>query len=137
MKTEVLLDTNILLYALDSGNPYHAQAVLLLEDSALRFSVTTKNIAEYFAVCSKLKVPLAKAIVFYHSLCENAQVLFPNEASLLIFEQLIQKYNPIGNRVFDMEIVSVALVYGISIIVTVNTKDFDAIDEITVRSLTL
>jgi predicted nucleic acid-binding protein len=135
MKTEVLLDTNILLYALDSGNPYHSQAVKLLKDPALKFSVTTKNISEYFAVCSKLEIQLTIAMVFYHSLCQNAQVLFPNEASLLLFEQLIQKYNPRGNRVFDLEIVSIALANGISEIVTVNTKDFTGISEISVRSL--
>jgi predicted nucleic acid-binding protein len=132
MKTEVLLDTNILIYALDKTNAYHSQAVALLNNNDYLFTVTTKNIAEYFAVCSKLQIPLAQALLFYRSLCQNAKILFPNEASLIIFEQLIEKYQPKGNRVFDIEIISVALAHGVSDIVTVNLKDFDAIKEISI-----
>jgi len=132
MKTEVLLDTNILIYALDKTNAYHSQAVALLNNNDYLFTVTTKNIAEYFAVCSKLQIPLAQALLFYRSLCQNAKILFPNEASLIIFEQLIEKYQPKGNRVFDIEIISVALAHGVSDIVTVNLKDFDAIKGISI-----
>ena len=132
MKTEVLLDTNILIYALDKTNAYHSQAVALLNNNDYLFTVTTKNIAEYFAVCSKLQIPLAQALLFYRSLCQNAKILFPNEASIIIFEQLIEKYQPKGNRVFDIEIISVALAHGVSDIVTVNLKDFDAIKEISI-----
>lgn len=64
MKTEVLLDTNILIYALDKTNPYHIQAVALLNNEDYTFTVTTKNIAEYFAVCSKLHISLAQTLLY-------------------------------------------------------------------------
>jgi predicted nucleic acid-binding protein len=135
MKSDILLDTNILVYALDSSNAYHEQAKNLLNSPDFNFIISTKNISEYFAICSKLNVPISRAIMFYSSLRENCQVIFPGEASLLIFEQLIQKYQPRGNRVFDMEIISIALANGISQIATVNSKDFEEVKEIAIYTL--
>ena len=120
--TDVLLDTNILIYALDKGNPFHHDAVTLIGDPSLNFFIATKNISEYFAVCSKLTVPLPKAYGFYMQVCQNTQILYPDHQSLTVFEQLLQKYQPTGNRVYDMEIVSVAIVHQIPEIATVKTS---------------
>lgn len=134
-KTDIFLDTNVLLYALDKGSPYHTSASSLLKNPNLNFFVTTKVISEYFAVCSKLGVLLSDAFVLYRSVSQNAKILFPGNSSLAIFEQLLQKYQPKGNRVFDLEIVSVAVANQIPEIATVNLKDFSGITEITVRPL--
>jgi hypothetical protein len=67
---------------------------------------------------------------------ENADILFPDSLSLNHFEQLIQKYKPRGNRVFDLEIVSVAIANGIPEIATANLNDFQGLPEISVVPLT-
>ena len=133
--TDVLLDTNILIYALDKGNPFHHDAVTLIGDPSLNFFIATKNISEYFAVCSKLGIPLPKAYGFYLQVCQNTQILYPDHQSLSVFEQLLQKYQPTGNRVYDMEIVSVAIVHQIPEVAKVNVKDFSGISEIKVRPI--
>ncbi|MCB0567419.1 MAG: PIN domain-containing protein [Phaeodactylibacter sp.] len=133
--TDVLLDTNILIYALDKGNPFHHDAVTLISDPSLNFFIATKNISEYFAVCSKLGIPLPKAYGFYLQVCQNTQILYPDHQSLSVFEQLLQKYQPTGNRVYDMEIVSVAIVHQIPEVAKVNVKDFSGISEIKVRPI--
>lgn len=134
MKTSVL-DTNILLYALDEDSEYHQAAKALLEDESCDLFLTTKTISEYFAVASKLNIPLEKAMIFYRSFCENAQILFPNLNSLIVFEDMLQKYQPRGNRVFDLEIAALAIAHEMDEIRTVNTKDFADVTEIAVRSI--
>lgn len=135
MNKKILLDSNILVYALEESNPYHQKAKALILNPNLDFFVTTKNISEYFAVCSKLNIPFDKTWAFYGSLCQNAGILFPNQTSLGIFDGLLNKYQPRGNRVYDMEIVSTALANGIPEIRIVNVKDFSGVTEIVVSSL--
>ncbi|MEZ4963018.1 MAG: hypothetical protein R2830_24540 [Saprospiraceae bacterium] len=98
----VIIDTNVLLYALDKGNMYHQQSLKLLNDPQLRLSITSKNISEYFAVCSKFNVALKDALPFYHQIRQNTNVPYPSDNSLSIFETLLQKYQPKGNQVFDL-----------------------------------
>ena len=134
-KTDVILDTNVLIYALDATSPFHADAMALLHDPSLNFFLASKNVSEYFAVCSKVGIDFAKAFGFYRQICQNALVLFPDSTSLAVFEKLLQKYQPKGNRVFDIEIVSVAVANHIPEVATVNVKDFSGVSEITVRPL--
>ncbi len=62
-------------------------------------------------------------------------ILKPTLSSLTIFEQLLQKYQPRGNKVFDVEIASIGLGHGINTIATVNNKDFEGMSEITILSI--
>jgi predicted nucleic acid-binding protein len=98
-----MLDTNVLVYALDKGSPHHKKAAAFLQKTTFNFFITTKDISEYFAVCSKLGIALPKTLTLYGSVCRNAQTLFPDSGSLAIFEKLLQKYQPKGNRFFDLE----------------------------------
>ena len=47
-----------------------------------------------------------------------------------IFEWLVGQYKPTGNRIYDIEIVSVMLSHDIHLITTFNTKDFQPVKEI-------
>jgi len=66
----------------------------------------------------------------YKEIKKNVTILYPNNESLRTFEQLNEKYQPKGNRVYDVEIVSVLITNNISKIATVNTDDFKNISEI-------
>jgi len=134
-KTKILVDTNVLLYAYDSTSAFYQPAEAFLSDPGWDFYVSTKNISEFFGVLSKQGAPFPKAFQFYQSMLRNATVLFPDPASLAVFEKLLQKYQPKGNRVFDLEIVSIAVANQVSEIATVNIKDFAGVSEITVRPL--
>jgi len=129
---KILIDTNILIYAYDSQSAFHQRAVALLSKSGNELYVTTKNIAEFFAVLTKLSEPYQKIFEFYESIKSNTILLFPDPNSLIIFENLLRKYQPVGNRVFDIEIVSIALSNQIPTIATINTKDFSRISEISI-----
>ncbi len=134
-KIKTLVDTNVFIYAYDSGSIYHQKAVSLLNNTNLEFYSSSKNVSEFFAVLSKMGEPLAKVFSFYQSIQSNVKLLFPDANSLSIFEALLQKYQPKGNKVFDLEIVSIAINNQVSEISTVNVKDFSNISEIDVRPI--
>jgi len=133
----ILLDTNILIYAFDESSEFHQKSVELFEDEENNLFVTTKNISDFFAVCSKLNFDLNKTLGFYTDIKENFEILKPSEYSLTIFESLIRKYNPRGNRVYDIEIVSVMLTNSLTKVATANIGDFSNIDEIEVIEVKL
>ena len=130
MKTKLLLDTNLLIYGLDAGSIFHKKTVAILTDPNLELYTTTKNIAEYFAVCSKLIVNSDIVFQYYNDISDNVTILFPNEHSLAHFTHLIKKYAPKGNRVYDTEITSIMLAYGITTLATFNVDDFKKMTEI-------
>jgi predicted nucleic acid-binding protein len=127
---DVLLDTNVLIYALDRSSVFHKNAIPFFESNSYNLFTSTKSISEYFAVTSKLKLDFGICFGFYTEIRKNISILKPSEQSLDIFEKLIQKYKPQGNRVYDTEIVSIMLANNLKSIVTANTSDFKSIDEI-------
>jgi predicted nucleic acid-binding protein len=133
MKIDRLVDTNILIYAYDSASVFHRQAMTFLQDTDINLYITSKNISEFFAVLTKQDEPFSKIFLFYEDIIYNSTLLFPNQKSLDILENLLQKYQPRGNRVFDIEIVSIALSNGIDTVATINEKDFKSITEISLH----
>jgi predicted nucleic acid-binding protein len=101
-----------------------------LESQQYVFFITSKTISEFISVLSKLKrydvieqeLPVIQ---------KQFKIIFPNKSSLRVFNKLIKKYKPIGNRVFDLEIVSVMLSKKIKNLFTINIKDFKDVEEIT------
>lgn len=92
--------------------------------------ITTKNISEFFAVCSKLKLDFDKTFGFYADIKEYFTILKPDDLSLSKFEILLKKYQPKGNRVYDIEIVSIMLANNLKRIITANIIDFIDISEV-------
>jgi len=131
----VLLDTNILIYSLDKSSSFHEESVHLLKNSTFQLFITTKVVAEYFAVCSKLVIDSSVILGFYGELRKNSSLIYPNADSIVIFEKMIVKYKPKGNRVYDLEIASVAAAYGIDFLASFNRDDFKDIDEIKLLSM--
>jgi predicted nucleic acid-binding protein len=131
----ILVDTNVLIYAFDETSDFYKKAAELLQKEELNLFVTTKNISEFFAVCSKLKLDFSNTFSFYQDLKNNIEILKPSDQSLTHFEMLIQKYLPKGNQVYDIEIASMMLANDIKRIATVNTKDFINVTEIEIVDL--
>jgi len=127
---KIVLDTNILIYALDQSSTFHQRASSILQDSNNALFIPSKVLAEYFAVCSKLGIDQSKVIGFYTDLQRNATFLFPTATSLDHFLRLLEQYQPKGNRVFDLEIVSVMLANDLQVIATFNVSDFQPIEEV-------
>jgi len=81
--------------------------------------------------CPKKNIEIIDILDFvYNDMLANSILVYPNSQSIKFFTELCQKYNPKGNRVFDIEIASITYALGIKNIATFNTKDFENITEI-------
>ena len=132
---EILVDTNVFIYALDKKSIYNQQTIKLLNSPNNTLFTSTKNISQLFSIVSKLNLNNDAFNRFYTDLKRNIEILFPTNESLAIFEKLYLKYNPIGNRVFDIEIVSIMISNDIKYLATFNKKDFMNIKEIELLNL--
>jgi len=128
--TKVGIDTNIFIYTLDKSSTFHEKCYNFLKDNENDLYTTTKNISEYIAVCTKIGIDSEIMYGMYNEIMNNVTILYPTRDSLNTFEQLIKKYQPKGNKVYDVEIVSVLKSNNVNIIATVNIDDFKNISEI-------
>lgn len=130
---EFVIDTNIIVYSLDRNSKFYKFSKSLIEDTKEVF-ITSKSISEFVSVFSKLNLYhiIDKELI---NIVNNFTILYPNNKSTHIFTELVKKYKPVGNRVFDIEIVSIMKSRGINKIATVNYKDFDNISDIEIITI--
>ncbi len=128
--SKILVDTNVLIYSLDKNSRYHLASISLLSNPNYSLYVSTKNISEFVAVATKQKVEYSIITEFLAELPKNVKILFPDHKSLKIFYNLFHSNKPVGNKVYDMEIVSVMIANKIPTIATFNPKDFVEYEDI-------
>ena len=130
---KILLDTNVLLYAMDKSSKYNKISINILENEEYKLFVSTKNIAEIFAVSSKKKINKEIILKFVNEIVlEICTLLYPDSKSFEKFKQIISDNNIIGNKVYDMEIASIIITNKLDAIATFNHKDFKNINEISI-----
>ena len=128
-RTKLVIDTNILIYGINEESRYFEEIKRVIENPRYHMFVTSKQISEFICVLSKLgrydaignELPL---------ILNKFKVIFPDKRSIRIFQELINKYKPVGNRVFDIEIVSIMLSKKIKNLYSINERDFNDIEEI-------
>lgn len=131
---KLLLDTNILIYAIDQESKFFTDARKVLESSDYHLLTTSKNLSELLTVITRssgydLNMKLGLAIL--EEILTGVSVIYPNHESLARFLELIGRYEPVGLHIYDFEIISIALANGIDHIATFNRDDFKQVKEIT------
>jgi predicted nucleic acid-binding protein len=135
MNSSILIDTNILIYAIDADSRFHNSALKLLFDPTLKLFTTSKNLSEFLVVLTRnkeIELSTAECFELLNSLLTDINILYPNPTTFKIFQNLISKYNPRGLWIHDVEIASIGLAYGILTIATNNIGDFKRLAEIEV-----
>lgn len=130
MMIDLLIDTNGWIYSMDKSSIFNKSAKAILINPKHNLFITTKNISEFFAVTSKNKIDQRTCFDSFNEMKSNSKTLFPSTNSLMILQKLLKQYRPIGNRVYDIEIVSIMLDNEIEHIATFNQKDYIDIGEI-------
>ena len=135
--SKIVVDTNILVYAIDEDSRFFTKSHDLLNDIKYEHFTTSKNISEFLAVVTRGKhsIPINDALSVVNDIKSSLNILFPTSNSFLIFEELLSKYNPTGLKIHDFEIASIGLSNQISQIATFNIKDFIQINEINLITL--
>ncbi len=134
----ILIDTNLLIYAIDEDSKYFNSVQELLNDKSLKFYITSKNISKFLSVITRIpnsNLSMKEALIIIEEFRSIFTILYPTEKSNLIFMELLEKYSPRGLKIHDFEIVSIALSNKIKSIATLNQKDFSGIEEIELVSV--
>jgi uncharacterized protein len=136
-----IVDTNVLVYALDADAPQHAAARALLEaardDTSTTLFVTSQILCEFYSIVTNpRRVPKPRAAVdalaaissmlaFLHVLSVPA----PAVDGLL---DLLRRHPVTGGDVFDLHIVATMQANGVGRIYTFNTADFAVFPELSI-----
>lgn len=124
----MLIDSNILIYAINADSPKNGLAKKFLEDNLRKVQIAHQSIFETIRVLTHkkfsnpMKVKAAAEAVY--AILEPGRVVTPNETSLYLGLELIKKHNLTGNRIFDAYLAATALSNDIGVIATDNVKDF-------------
>ncbi len=130
----MLIDSNILIYALNSASPKKSLAQTFIQ-SQKQLVFAQQNIFETLRILTHHKFPnpfpTEDAIDSIREISDHALIITPNfETQELAFE-LIKKYSITGTEVFDAYLVATALSNGIKELATDNSKHLRKYTEIT------
>jgi len=135
---DLLIDTNVLVYAIDEDSQFFTQARSLFDKNEFELCTTSKNLVEFLAVTTRAKIPalsIDDALGVVEDYIQTLTVFYPNEQSFTRFTELLSKYKPSGLRIHDFEILSIALVHQVNQVATFDIKDFSGIEEINLISV--
>lgn len=132
----MLVDSNILVYAINKKSPKYKKAVKFLEDNKFELVLAHQNILETIKVLTQKKYshPISSELATNSvSLIANAgRVISPNNITYPIVLDYVKKFKLSGNRIFDAYLAATALSNGIYEIATDNIKDFQKFKEVKV-----
>ncbi len=136
--SQILVDTNVLIYAFNLSSPKHKTAKSILEGRK-DLVLAHQNLLEFLRVVThsvyRKKVKLEMVNEFIELLEDNLRIIYPTELTWEIFKNLKIKYEVGGNLIFDTYLVATMLSWGIKKIVTDNQKDLGKFEEIEVVGL--
>lgn len=130
----MLIDSNILVYSINSSSPKHRRAQDFLQENLGELVVAHQNIFESLRILTHPKFPnpmkIGDAMDAILNILKGCTVISPDYRTYRIALELIKKYKLSADKVFDAYLVATALGNGIDTIATDNTKDFKKIVEI-------
>jgi len=133
-RTTYLIDSNVIIYAINEASPKHRRAQQFLQDNINNIAVAQQNILESVRVLthSKFSNPMLshEALGAVLVITDNAKLLTPNKTTYYLFMDLIDKYKLAGDKIFDGYLIATALSNGINVVATDNIKDFKDVSEI-------
>ncbi len=135
--SKILLDTNVLIYAIDENSAFYSAARKMF-DSEHELFTTSKNISEFFAVITRapvISLSIEEALDVIEDFSSLLTILYPTPQSMTIFQRLLRQYKFTGLKIHDLEIACIGLAYHIKHIATCNIKDFEGIQEVNLLTL--
>lgn len=129
----MLIDSNVLIYALNQASPKQIGAQKFLQSQA-ELIFAQQNIFETLRILTHPKFsnpfPIKEAIKAVRLITNDATVVFPTLETQDIALELIQKYQVTGTEIFDAYLVATALSNNLTQIATDNTKHLQKYTEV-------
>ncbi|OGH16428.1 MAG: hypothetical protein A3C30_04525 [Candidatus Levybacteria bacterium RIFCSPHIGHO2_02_FULL_40_18] len=124
----MLIDSNILIYAINIASSKHKTAQKFIENTKENFAIADQNIFETLRIITHPRFPKPMepkaAVNVISQLVASFQIIIPNHKTQFLAFQLIDKFEISGIRVFDAYLVATALSNSIDTIATDNIRDF-------------
>lgn len=135
-----IIDTNVLVYALDVDAPRHTASRTLLEaarDGSTTLYVTSQILCEFYSIVTnarRVSKPRtsADAVSAISGLLAFLQVLPIPAQTVEGWLSLLRRRPVTGGDVFDLQIVAAMRANDVQRIYTFNTDDFEVFSEISV-----
>jgi len=130
---KLLLDTNILVYSIDEDSKYFEESQNILRNRSYDLYTTSKNVSEFLVVVTKFpqkSISAKEALEILRDFTGFITIIYPTPSSNILFQEMIEKYQPTGLKILDYEIASISLNHQINRIATFNKKDFQEIEEL-------
>jgi len=131
----ILVDTNVLIYAIDEDSKYFERSYSFISQTGLNLYTTSKNLSELLSVITRSPthgLPIMEALSVVDDFFNFLSILYPTQKSYELFLDLLKKHQVEGLQIHDFEIASIGLSNGINRIATFNEKDFKAIEALEV-----
>lgn len=134
----ILIDSNILIYAINSSSPKQKTAQDFLQKNVGYLVVAHQNVFESLRVLThpRFQAPMSSedAIAAIDAIIERCRIIAPGYDTLEIALALVKEHELTGEKIFDAYLTATALSAGLSTIATDNTKDFLPFREITITN---
>lgn len=131
----MLIDSNILIYALNTSSPKFTTAQNFLQQHSHELVFAQQNIFETLRILTHPKFPhpfsTSQAIEAVEAITDQATILSPTYETPTIAKTLIKKYKITGTEIFDAYLVATALSNDEKEICSDNTKHLQKYREIT------
>jgi hypothetical protein len=136
-----IVDTNVLVYALDADAPQHAAARALLEaprnNTSITLFVTSQILCEFYSIVTNpRRVPkprtAAEAVAAVSNLFAFLHVLPVPAHAVDGLLDLLRRHPVTGGDVFDLQIAATMQANGVERIYTFNAADFTVFAELSI-----
>lgn len=132
----MLIDTNILIYAINADSPKHRLAQKFLRDNLSNLEIAHQNILEAIRVLTHQKfsrpMKLRDALAAIMAISDSSRIVTPNQSTFYLTVDLIKTHALTGNRIFDAYLAATALSNSIDIIATDNTRDMQKFTQVSI-----
>ena len=128
-----LVDTNVLVYAIDEDSQFYERSHQFLFNPNYRLYNSAKNLVEFLTVVTRnpaISLSTEDALSSVKDYEGVLKILYPSKTTFAKFKELLEKYKLTGLKIHDYEIASISLANKIEQIATFNVKDFEGITEI-------
>jgi len=130
MTDRVLLDTNVLIAAVDRDRPGHLAARRLVESDPRALAITGQNLREFLVALTR---PRANdgygqtgptAVAYWSEVSATLDSVEETRASRQLLASLVAGEKAVGKQVHDANLVAVAIEHGARAIVTASPRHF-------------
>jgi predicted nucleic acid-binding protein len=142
MIKKVVLDTNILVYSINSADKLHVKTLSLMEslvDQNVEILIPDKALFEFGRVLSSKAfskiVSSQQSFEIWNSFAFNPafKIIYFSNSTLKILKKLMAKYST--KHIFDLVILAMAMENKADILYTQNTKDFPRTEDIKITPI--